>query len=94
MVSESVVDRSFVDRRRAELETDRRAGRLLEVVGRQRARLAARSTQPAAPTTPRLMRFVSATRGYLPCTSDLNARVRAGAIARGGPHSRPSKPRP
>jgi hypothetical protein len=52
--SESVVDRSFVDRRRVALETDRRAGRLLEVVARQRARLAALLNASSRPDHPAL----------------------------------------
>lgn len=51
---ESVVDHSFVDRRQAVVESDRRAGRLQEVVGRQRARLAAALNASSSPDHPAL----------------------------------------
>lgn len=50
----SVVDDSFVDRRRAAVESDRRAGRLLEAVGRQRARLAVALNASSSPDHPAL----------------------------------------
>lgn len=51
---ESVVDRSFLDRRRAEVETDRQAGRLLEVVGQKRARLEVALSASSCPDHPAL----------------------------------------